>query len=282
MPRIIFRCPYLKGGTEEAAAHLENYVGYVATREGVERIDPGRAHLPATQKQRAMVQKLLREFPLSKGMFEYADYQAAPTRGNASEFITRAIEDNLDSLAKRENYLDYIAKRPRAQRMGPHGLFTGAEDALVLSQVAKEVANHQGNVWLPIISLRREDAARLGYDSAHAWRNLIRAHRNDIASAMKIPPKDFRWYAAFHDEGEHPHVHMMAWSAKPGLAHLSCEGIRQSNLRSRTTSSSKSCSMSTSRSPPAETSWYGWRGGKCWSWCVPCRQACATTPRWKR
>ena len=63
---------------------------------------------------------------------------------------------------------------------------------------------------------RSDVAARLGFDNAAAWRNLIRAHRNDIAAAMKIPPGDFRWYAAFHDEGEHPHIHMMAWSAKTG------------------------------------------------------------------
>lgn len=225
MPRIIFRCPYLKGGTEEAAAHLENYVGYVATRDGVERIDPGRAHLPATQKQRAMVQKLLREFPLSKGMFEYADYLAVPTRGNASEFITRAIEDNLDSLSKRENYLDYIAKRPRAQRMGPHGLFTGAEDALVLSQVAKKVAEHPGNVWLPIISLRREDAARLGYDSAESWRALLSSYAMELAKNMKIPWDQFRWYAAYHDAGHHPHVHMVCYSADPSKGYLTKDGI---------------------------------------------------------
>ena len=225
MPRIIFRCPYLKGGTEEAAAHLENYVGYVATRKGVERTDPGRAHLPATQKQRAMVQKLLREFPLSKGMIECQDYLAAPTRGNASEFITRAIEDNLDSLAKRENYLEYIAKRPRAQRMGPHGLFTGAEDALVLSQVAKEVAEHQGNVWLPIISLRREDAARLGYDNAGSWRALLSSYAPEMAKAMKIPWDQFIWYGAYHDEGHHPHVHMVCYSADPSKGYLTKDGI---------------------------------------------------------
>jgi len=91
----------------------------------------------------------------------------------------------------------------------------------------EELENYTGNVWTHIISLRREDAARLGYDNAAAWRNLIRAHRNDIAAAMKIPPNDFRWYAAFHDEGEHPHIHMMAWSADPKHGYLSKEGIRQ-------------------------------------------------------
>ena len=90
-----------------------------------------------------------------------------------------------------------------------------------------ELENYTGNVWTHIISLKREDAARLGFDNAAAWRDLLRSHRNDIAAAMKIPPNDFRWYAAFHDEGEHPHVHMMAWSAKSGQAYLSKDGIRQ-------------------------------------------------------
>ena len=65
------------------------------------------------------------------------------------------------------------------------------------------------------------------YNHTDAWRTLLRTHRNDIAAAMKIPPEDFRWYAAFHDEGNHPHVHMMAWSAKPNQAYLSKDGIRQ-------------------------------------------------------
>ena len=146
MPRIVFKCPHIKGGTEKAAAHLGNLVSYVATREGVQRIDPGKMNQPATENQIKMVEKLVREFPLSKGLYEYADYMESPTRGNASEFITRAIEDSLDQIAKKENYLDYIAKRPRAQRFGSHGLFTGNKDPLVLSKVQEEVTNHPGTV----------------------------------------------------------------------------------------------------------------------------------------
>ena len=122
--------------------------------------------------------------------------------------------------------MKYIATRPRAERIGAHGLF-GDGDSVSLEKAMAELESYTGNVWTHIISLKREDAARLGFDNAAAWRNLIRAHRNDIAAAMKIPPGDFRWYAAFHDEGEHPHIHMMAWSAKPGQAYLSKEGIRQ-------------------------------------------------------
>ena len=135
MPRLIFKCPYIKGGTSSATAHLENYVKYMATRNGVERIDPGRSGWPATSKQKKMVEQILRDFPLSRGMFEYEDYAAEPTRANASEFITRALEDNYDQIAKKDNYLKYIATRPRAQRVGSHGLFTGEEDQLVLAQV---------------------------------------------------------------------------------------------------------------------------------------------------
>ena len=227
-PRVIFKCPHIKGGGEKAAAHLSNYVDYISTRDGVERVDPGQAAKPATKKQLKMVERLLRDFPVSRELFEYADYQAAPTRGNASEFITRAIEDNYEAIAKRENYVDYIANRPRVQKLGSHGLFTGSTDSLVLSQIADEVAQHPGVVWLPIISLRREDAARLGYDSAESWRKLLSARAMDMAKAMKIPYEQFRWYAAFHDEGHHPHVHMVCYSAdgksgfltKSGIAHI--------------------------------------------------------------
>ena len=139
MPRLIFKCPYIKGGTSAACSHLENYVQYMATRSGVDRIDPGRNGWPATINQKEMIEQILRDFPLSRGMFEYEDYRATPTRSNASEFITRALEDNYDRIAKMDNYLNYIATRPRAQRIGSHGLFTGEEDSLVLAQILKSL-----------------------------------------------------------------------------------------------------------------------------------------------
>ena len=209
----------------KAAAHLSNYVGYISTREGVDRIDPGQAEKPATKKQDKMVQQLLRDFPSSRDLFEYEDYQTEPTRGNASEFITRAIEDNYEQIAKRENYVDYIANRPRVQKLGAHGLFNGGQKPLVLSQVADEVAHHPGVVWLPIISLRREDADRLGYNNADRWRKLLSARAIKIAEAMNIPYEQFRWYAAFHDEGHHPHLHMVCYSADAKSGFLSKQGI---------------------------------------------------------
>lgn len=227
MPRLIFKCPYIKGGTSAACAHLENYVRYMATRNGVERIDPGCDGWQATKRQKEMIKQILRDFPLSRGMFEYEDYLMTPTRSNASEFITRALEDNYDRIAKMDNYLNYIATRPRAQRIGSHGLFTGAEDSLVLSQIAEAVATHPGNIWLPIISLRREDAARLGYDKADEWKALLSKYAMDMAEAMKIPWEDFRWYAAFHDEAHHPHVHMVCFSADPSKGFLTKQGISQ-------------------------------------------------------
>jgi len=118
-------------------------------------------------------------------------------------------------------YMEYMAERPRS-----HGLF-GDEDNVDMDTVTQELNEYPGNVWTHIISLKREDAERLGYDHAAHWRNLLRAHRNEIAEAMHISPSDFRWYAAFHDEGGHPHIHMMAWSAKPGQAYLSKDGIRK-------------------------------------------------------
>lgn len=224
MARLILKSPYIKS-TGGAAGYLR----YIATRERVEILPDDR---PPTRKQEQLIAKLVKDFPDTKTLYEYESYQAKPTKAAASAFLTLALESNWDALRQSEQYLKYIATRPRAERLGSHGLF-GDSDGVSLEKAMEELEQYTGNVWTHILSLKREDAARLGFDNAAAWRNLIRAHRNEIAAAMKIPPADFRWYAAFHDEGEHPHVHMMVWSAKPGQAYLTKEGIRQ--IKSRLT-----------------------------------------------
>lgn len=225
MPRLIFKCPHIKGGTSSSASHLGNYVKYMATRDGAERVQWEQDQQPATEQQKKLVAQIVRDFPLSCGMFEYEDYQISPTQGNASDFITRALEENFDRAAKRKNYIQYIANRPHAQHIGAHGLFTSADGPLTLSQVAEAVSSHPGTVWLPIISLRREDAARLGYDNAESWRNLLNSYAMEMAQGLKIPWKDFRWYAAFHNESHHPHIHMVCYSADPTKGFLTKQGI---------------------------------------------------------
>ena len=220
MARLIVKSPYIKCGAGQSAG---GYLKYIATRERVEIIPDDR---PPTQKQTQLIAKLVKDFPDAKGLMEYEDYLSHPTKATASALITLALESNWDRVQGMEGYAKYIALRPRAERLGEHGLF-GDDDNVDLSRVMDELDHYTGNVWTHIISLHREDAERLGYDHAEAWRTLLRTHRNDIAAAMKIPPEDFRWYAAFHDEGNHPHVHMMAWSVKPNQAYLSKDGIQQ-------------------------------------------------------
>ena len=220
LARLIVKSPYIKCGGEQCAG---GYLKYIATRERVEIIPDDR---PPNQKQTQFIAKLVKDFPDAKELMEYEDYLSHPTKATASALITLALESNWDWVQGMEGYAKYIALRPRAERLGEHGLF-GDDDNVDLSRVMDELEHYTGNVWTHIISLHREDAERLGYDHADAWRTLLRTHRNDIAAAMKIPPEDFRWYAAFHDEGNHPHVHMMAWSVKPRQAYLSKDGIRQ-------------------------------------------------------
>ena len=223
MAKLILKSPYIKSPYIKSTGGASGYLKYIATRERVEIIPDDR---PPTRKQEQLITKLVKDFPEVKELYEYGDYMDKPTKANASAFITLALESNWDSVMQSERYMKYIATRPRAERLGEHGLF-GDSDGIDLDAAMNELENYAGNVWTHIISLKRKDAARLGFDNAAAWRDLLRAHRNDIAAAMKIPSNDFRWYAAFHDEGEHPHVHMMAWSAKPGQAYLSRDGIRQ-------------------------------------------------------
>ena len=220
MAMLIVKSPYIKCGGEKSAG---GYLKYIATRERVEIIPDDR---PPTNKQEQLIAKLVEDFPDAKELMEYEDYLSHPTKATASALITLTLESNWDRLSSMDGYAKYIALRPRAERLGEHGLF-GDNDAVDLAAVADKLNHYTGNVWTHIISLHREDAERLGYNHAESWRTLLRTHRNDIAAAMKIPPEDFRWYAAFHDEGNHPHVHMMAWSVKPNQAYLSKDGIRQ-------------------------------------------------------
>lgn len=226
MARIILKCPYLKGG-EKTAAHLSNLVKYIATRDGVEKMESGHKLWHSTKKQKDLIAQILREFPDAKDLFEYEDYLENPDRGNASEFITIALEQNLDKIGGREKYVDYIANRPRVEKFDSHGLFTAGDEPLVLSQVADEVSGHTGNVWTPIISLRREDAARLGYDNASAWKALLSEKAVELAENLKIHPDHLKWYAAFHNESHHPHIHMVCYSTDRGEGYLTKQGIKK-------------------------------------------------------
>lgn len=137
--------------------------------------------------------------------------------GNYAEYI--ATRDGVELLNRSSQYLKYISERPRS-----HGLFTNTECA-DLEKTMEEANSHTAPVWTFIYSLRREDAARLGYDSAASWRKLLLAHQAELAEAMKIPPGQFHWCAAFHDEKHHPHIHMMVWSADPAQGYLTEQGI---------------------------------------------------------
>ena len=228
MPRLVTKFKYLKPGG--SGKSVGGYARYIATREGVERINDSHRHAPATQKQQALVEKLLRDFPEIKGSQEYEDFRREQTVGNASEFISMAIEENLDSVANTKTYADYIATRPRAERFGSHGLFTDDGVQVQLSKVSQELNAYKGNVYTAILSLKREDAARLGFDNGSRWRDFLRGQTQTLSENLKIPMDHLRWYAAFHNEGHHPHVHLIAYSTVPGEGHLSKQGME--NMRS--------------------------------------------------
>ena len=216
MARLILKSPYLKPGGQKSPG---GYLKYIATREGVEMAEDTSRHLPATAEQQKQVAKLLKQYKDSMESHEYQDYVDNPTRGNADAFINNVLELHGDA-PQRDVYLRYIDERP-----GSNGLFTDEGIPVVLSQVQEEMNNHPGNIWTHIISLHREDAERLGYNTPDAWMHLLRSQRNMIAQQMKISPENFRWYAAFHNSGNHPHVHMMAYSVDPNEAYLSTKGI---------------------------------------------------------
>lgn len=227
MAKLVTKFKYLKPG---ARINRGGYAKYIGSREGVEKIDDTLKLEPATLKQKQLIRKLLSDFPDTKEMLEYEDYLAEPCRGNAAEFITRAIEDNASGGVDQPTYADYIATRPGVEHLGSHGLFTDEGVRVKLGAVSEEMNQHEGNVWTAIISLRREDAVRLGYDSGNRWRDMLRSQASTLAENLKIPLPHLRWYAAFHNESHHPHVHLIAYSSKAGEGYLTRQGVM--NLRS--------------------------------------------------
>ena len=225
MSRVRFMSPYLKGG--QNAAKLSNRVRYIAARPGVEVLSDEQRDLPATKKQEAYIQRILRDFPGAEELLEYEDYRKEPTRGHADHFIQQACEDFVEPMSRAENYLDYVAHRPGVQTDGEHGLWNGDGKVRNLSQAVREVAEHTGNVWTPVVAIRREDAERLGYNDAESWRELVCACAPEIARGYKIPLNHLRWYAAFHRKEDSVHIHMVMFSSDPKEGYLTKQGIRQ-------------------------------------------------------
>lgn len=227
MAKLVTKFKYLKPNRKVSTG---GYAKYIATREGVEKIDDTKKFAPATAKQKNLIEKILKDFPDSKDMFEYADYIEKQNAGSASDFISRVMEDYAYEISGRKAYADYIATRPRAERFGSHGLFTDDGVQVQLSKVTEELDRHKGNIWTAIISIRREDAERLGFNTGARWRDMLRTQTETLAKNLKIPMENLRWYAAFHNESHHPHVHLIAYSTVENEGYLTQKGVE--NLRS--------------------------------------------------
>ena len=227
MAKLVTKFKYLKPNRKVSAG---GYAKYIATREGVEKIDSSQKFAPATSKQKNLIEKIINDFPDSKDMFEYADYLEKQNQCSASDFISRVMEDYAYEISGRKAYADYIATRPRAERFGSHGLFTDDGVQVQLSKVTEELDSHKGNIWTAIISIRREDAQRLGFNTGARWRDMLRTQTEALAKNLKIPIQNLRWYAAFHNESYHPHVHLIAYSTVENEGYLTQKGVE--NLRS--------------------------------------------------
>ena len=220
------------GKTILSKAAVTNLIEYIATREGVslnytfsEEVAP-RA---ATHKQKETIEGLLELIPEGKDTLEYNDYIENPTIKNASELISRVgemgMEDTLD-VDSASNLIEYVAMRPGAVRVGEHGLFS-SENSLNLEEAKKEVSEHKGRIWSHVISLRREDADVLGYNTQCPWRNLVISQLDTIAHAHHISVNNLRWYAGMHDTSHHPHIHLEVFSNDETEGYLSSKGIEK-------------------------------------------------------
>jgi TPR repeat protein len=227
MSQLIVTSRYLKSGNQKNKTKRRNYTKYIATRETVEIrsqkfVD---RNANATKNQEKLINDLINDFPESKRYLEYEDYERKPTIENAGELISTIVERNADVVGNRQNFVGYMAMRPGVEKRGSHGLFNEKDEPIILNRAANEIAEHRGNVWSHVVSLRREDAVRLGFDNSDAWRELVKRHISDIAKAQNIPLCNLKWYAAYHDTTHHPHIHLLVYSTNPKQGFLTKAGI---------------------------------------------------------
>ena len=229
MSQLIVTSRYLKNGNQKNKTKRRNYTKYIATRETVEIrsqkfVD---RNANATKNQEQLINDLINDFPESKRYLEYEDYEREPTIENAGELISTIVERNADVVGNRQNFVGYMAMRPGVEKRGSHGLFNEKDEPIILDRVANEIANHKGNVWSHVVSLRREDAVRLGFDNSDAWRELVKRQVPNIAKQQKIDMANLKWYAAFHDKKTNPHVHIIVYSTNEREGFLTNHGIEK-------------------------------------------------------
>ena len=221
MAKIIVSSKFIKTPNNKNIGKLLRYIG---TREGVEKLTKGKDNASATKQQQKLIYKAIEAYPPSWDYPELKQYLDKPTKANAIEFLNVFYERNEDKVDGVKKLMNYYAERPSVEKLGTHGLFSETDDKIELDKVADEVANHNGVVWTHVLSLKREDAERLGYNNAKAWRELVRRNVYELAEAHKIEPSDLQWYGAFHNTTTHPHMHLVVYS-KSGKGYLTKNGI---------------------------------------------------------
>ena len=210
MSQLIVKWRYM---SLDSKANAKNLIKYIAKRDGVEFTDECWRGKKVSKYQEELIKQLISDFPSAINSEEYKVYFEKGTRGSASDLITQTLDFNLDKIAKRENYVDYIAHRPGVETYGKHGLFSDVNVPVDnLDKIANLVADQKDNIHTYIISLSREDAIRLGYDNADKWISTIRENKMNFAKALGIPYSDLEWYGAFHNESYHPHIHLVMFS----------------------------------------------------------------------
>ncbi|MBQ6354185.1 MAG: hypothetical protein IJJ07_04470 [Lachnospiraceae bacterium] len=223
MPKLIIKSHYYKN---PKGFHIDKYVRYIATRDGVEKQRGRKDNRQFTKAQKELMDKCLFTFPDSSELPEFQAFVNEPTRYRASEYIDAVLDAHSEDIASVPELVKYIANRPGVEKIGSHGLFSQTDEPISLEEVVSLVDDRRGNVWNHIMSLKVEDAARLHYDNADAWKHLIRRNINELAELHHMKPSDIQWYAAFHEKDHHPHIHLLVFS-KSGDGYLSKKGMEK-------------------------------------------------------
>lgn len=137
-------------------------------------------------------------------------------------------------------HLYYIATRKNAVYNEQGGCIFGyynykkISDNIQKKEVAKyikSISNAKNNVYRGIISLREDDAIRLGYDKRETWEKMIKKNIQDIAKVLNIPFSRLEYCGVVHYKKGNPHLHYMFWDRSQKINKCYISVYQQNKIR---------------------------------------------------
>lgn len=100
-----------------------------------------------------------------------------------------------------------------------------------VAKYIKAISEQKNNVYRGIISLKEDDAIRLGYTNRKSWELMIQKNIQKIADVMNIPFSRLEYCGVVHLKKGNPHLHYMFWDKSQKINKCYISTYQQNRIR---------------------------------------------------